>query len=110
MIHVSIRMQIPDPQRDEVLRILGTLSQQTRYKAGCVSSRVFRGGEEEDGILLDEVWDDDKFLEHHFRTANFNKVIQLTELSSAPPEFRFETVLHTAGMEAIAKARNISGG
>lgn len=109
MIHVSIRMQIPLQIRDEVLDILGILSRKTRDEPGCVSCRVFRGTIEDDGILLDEIWIDGQFLEHYLRSSNFNKVIQLSELSSAPPEFRFETILHLAGIEAIAKARNRSG-
>lgn len=106
MIHVSIRMQIPLQKRDEVLDILGNLSRKTRDEPGCVSCRVFRAAIEDDGILLDEIWIDDQFLEHHLRSATFTKVIQLSELSSEPPEFRFETIVHLAGIEAIAKARN----
>ena len=109
MIHASIRMQIPFQKRDEVLGILSNLSRKTRYEAGCVSCRVYRGAEEEDGLLMDEIWSDEHSLGHHFRSANFNKVIQLAELSSAPPEFRFDTILHSAGIEAIEKARNSSG-
>ena len=109
MIHASVRMQIPSQKSDEVLGILGNLSRKTRYEAGCVSCRVYRGSEEEDGILLDQIWSDEQCLAHHLRSANFNKVIQLSELSSAPPEFRFETVLHSSGIETIVKARNPSG-
>ena len=108
MIHASIRMQIPDPQKDDALRILGTVSRKTCFEAGCVSSQVYRGAEE-DGILLDELWRAEDHLEHHLRSANFNKVIQLAELSNSPPEFRFETVVRLAGIEAIAKAKNLSG-
>ena len=106
MVHASVRMQIPSQKRDEVLGILSNLSRKTRYEAGCVSCRVYLGAEEEDGILLDEIWSDEQLLDHHLRSANFNKVIQLVELSSAPPEFKFETVLHSSGIETIVKAKN----
>ena len=109
MIHASIRMQIPYPQRNEVLKVLGTVARKTLYEAGCTSCRVYCGAEEEDGILLDEIWSEELLLEHHFRSANFNKVIQLAELSSAPPEFRFDTVLQSSGIETIVKARTPHG-
>jgi quinol monooxygenase YgiN len=109
MVHASIRMQISFQKRDEVLSILRNLSRKTRYEAGCVSCRVYRGAEEEDGILLDQIWSDEQLLERHLRSANFNKVIQLAELSSAPPEFKFETILHSSGIETIVKARTPPG-
>ena len=109
VVHASVRMMIPSQKRDEVLGILGSLSRKTRYEAGCISCRVFRGAEEEDGILLEERWSDEEYLEHHLRSSEFYKELLVSELSSAPPEFRFETVLHSSGIETIVKARNPSG-
>ena len=109
MVHASVRMQIPSQKRDEVLGILGTLSRKTRYDPGCISCRVYRGEEEEDGILLEELWSDEEFLEHHLRSSEFYKVLLVSELSSAPPEFRFETILHSSGIETIVKARTPHG-
>lgn len=102
-------MLIPAQKRNEVLRFLDSLSRKTREDPGCVSCRAYIGAEEEDGILLEELWNDELFLERHLRSADFNKVIQISELSDVPPEFRFDTILHSAGIEAIAKARNSSG-
>jgi len=109
MIHASVRMQIPSQKRDEVLGILGTLSRKTRYDPGCISCRVYRGEEEEDGILLEELWSDKESLEHHLRSSEFYKVLLVSELSSSPPEFRFETVLRSTGIETIVKARTSPG-
>jgi quinol monooxygenase YgiN len=109
MIHASVRMLIPSHKQDEVVKILITLSRKTRDEPGCYSCRVYRGMDEESAILLDEIWSDEFLLDHHLRTANFNKVLQLSELSSAPPEFRFDTIMHSAGIETIVKARNSSG-
>ena len=109
MVHASVRMLIPPQKRDEVLGILGTLSRKTRYNPGCLSCRVYRGTEEEDWILLEELWSDEECLEHHLRSSEFYKVLLVSELSSVPPEFRFETVLHSSGIETIVKARTPPG-
>ena len=109
MIHASVRMLIPAPKRDEVLGLLCDLSRKARDQPGCVSCCVYRGIEEKDAILLDEVWNDEAYLEQHLRSADFQKVIVISELSSAPPEFKFETILHSSGIETIVKARNLSG-
>ena len=108
MVRASVRMLIPSQKRDEVLSILVSLSQKTRYEPGCINCRVFRG-EEEDGILLDELWSDEEHLEHHLRSTEFYKVLLVSELSSAPPEFRFDTIMHSSGIETIVKARTPSG-
>ena len=109
MVHARVRMQIPLKKQDEVLSILGSLSRKTRYDPGCISCRVYRGEEEEDGILLEEFWSDEEHLEDHLRSSEFYKVLLVSELSSVPPEFRFETILRSTGIETIVKARNPSG-
>jgi quinol monooxygenase YgiN len=109
VVHASVRMLIPSQKRDEVLGILGSLSRMTRYEPGCIRCRVYRGEEEEDGILLDELWSDEEQLERHLRSSEFYKVLLVSELSSAPPEFRFERVLHSSGIETIVKARSSAG-
>jgi quinol monooxygenase YgiN len=108
MIHASIRMIMPTQKHSEVLALLISFSQKTRDEPGCVSCLVYRGTEEEGGILLEEFWSDEAFLELHLRSAQFQKVLQLSELSNAPPEFRFDTILHSSGVETIVKARNQS--
>lgn len=109
MVHASVRMRIPSNKQDEVLSILGSLSRKTRYDPGCISCRVYCGQEEEDGILLEELWSDEEHLEHHLRSAEFYKVLLVSELSNAPPEFRFDTILHSSGIETIVKARTPPG-
>ena len=109
MIHASVLMFIPSQQHSEVLDLLISLSRKTRDEPGCVSCRVYRGAEEKGGILLEELWSDEAFLELHLRTTQFQKVLQISELSSAPPEFRFDTILRSSGVETIVNARGPTG-
>jgi quinol monooxygenase YgiN len=104
-IRVRVRMLIPPQKKGEVLSILMSLSQITRYDQGCVSCRVYRGVEVEDEILLEELWSDEKMLEHHLRSSDFHNVLLVSELSRTPPEFTFEKVLSLSGIETIVKAR-----
>ena len=109
MIHASIRMTMPSQKHSEVLDLLISFSQKTRDEPGCVSCLVYCGTGEEGGILLDEFWSDEAFLELHLRSSQFQKVLQISELSSAPPEFRFDTILRSSGVETIVKARGPTG-
>jgi quinol monooxygenase YgiN len=78
-VHASVRMLIPSQKQDEVLGILGSPSQKARYEEGCISCRVYRGEEEENGILLEELWSDEEFLKHHLRSSEFYKVLLVSE-------------------------------
>lgn len=109
MVHASIRMLIPSGKRHEVLGILCSFAQQTRFAQGCVMCRIYRDNEVAEGILLDEIWIDEESLYDHLRSPEFRNVLLVSELSNAPPEFRFETVLHSAGIETIEKARMAQG-
>ena len=105
MIHASVRMLIPSDKCDEVLRFLGSFVQQARYEPGCLRCHVYRDGEVTNGVLLDELWSDEESLINHLRTHAYHDVLVISELSSAPPEFRFEMILTQSGLELIEKAR-----
>ena len=107
MVHASVRLLIPPGTRDEVLGILSVLAQRTRFDRGCIRCHVYRDEEEEEGVLLDELWSDEESLNDHLRSSGFRNVLLVSELSTAPPEFRFETVLNQSGIETIENARSI---
>lgn len=107
MVHASVRMLIPPGRSDEVMRFLGSFVQQTRCEPGCVRCHVYRDDEEPDGVLLDEVWRDEESLIGHLRSHAYHDVLEISELSSAPPEFSFEMILTQSGMEMIEKARTL---
>lgn len=109
-IHATVRMLISPEKRDEVLGVLVAMSRTVRYEKGCISCRVFRGGDEDqDEILLDELWSDEQQMERHLRSSDFHKVLLLSELSRTPPEFRFEKVTSRSGIEVVEQARAARG-
>jgi quinol monooxygenase YgiN len=109
MFRTSIRMQVPVKKRNEVLAILGSFAQATRAEPGCVFCRVYQDVEEKDVFMLEELWSAEECLVRHLGPYEFNRVLLVAELSSTPPEIRFETVERTTGIETIEKARNLLG-
>ena len=104
MVHASVRLLIPSDKRDEVLGILSMLALQTKLDSGCIQCHVYRDEDCDAGILLDELWSDEESLKNHLRSSGFRNVLLVSELSTSPPEFRFETVLNQSGIETIEKA------
>jgi quinol monooxygenase YgiN len=104
MIHATIRIFIPSDKREEVVGLLISFARLTRYEPGCLRCNVYLDGEIAEGILLDELWNDKPSLEVHLRSVETRVVFEAVELSIAPPEFRFETIEHLSGLEAVELA------
>ncbi len=105
MIYVTARMTIPSKKMDEALEILGAIAQRTRFESGCVSCNVYRGVDSENEVMIEEIWNNEKDLARHLRSDEYQKVLFVAEMASAPPEIRFYTIQRTAGVETVEKAR-----
>lgn len=105
MIHAIARMTIPFKKLDEALEILSSIVQRTRFELGCVSCNVYRGVDSENEVMLEEMWKNEKDLARHLRSDEYQKILLVAEMASAPPEIRFYTIQCTAGVETVEKAR-----
>ena len=105
MVHVTIRMLIPLKRRGEVMEILSSLAERSRFEPGCIGSRVYQDVEVEPAILIEQLWESGEDLERHLRSEDFRKVLLVVEMSVEPPEVRFDTITNSAGFEIIEKAR-----
>ena len=106
MVHASIRMLIPPKRRGEVMEILSSLAERSRFEPGCIGSRVYQDVEVEPAILIEQLWESGEDLERHLRSEEFRKLLLVVEMSLEPPEIRFEEVSRSTGVETIEKARN----
>jgi quinol monooxygenase YgiN len=105
MIYAIARMTIPSGRLDEALAILNSVTQRSRFQHGCIRSGVYKDMEYENEIMLEQVWENEKDLEHHLRSDDYQKVLLVAEMALARPDIRFDTVVRTAGFEKIEKAR-----
>jgi len=110
MVHATFRMLIPPKRRGEVLDILSSVTERSRFEPGCISSRVYQGVEAEPVLMLDQLWESGEDLECHLRSEEFRKVLLMVEMSLEPPEIRFEEISRATGVETIEKARSSPGG
>jgi quinol monooxygenase YgiN len=110
MVHATIRMLIPPKRRGEVLDILSSLAERSRFEPGCISCRIYQDVEVEPVVMLDQLWMSEEDLERHMRSEDFRRVLLIVELSLEPPEIRFEEISRSRGVETIEKARNVPPG
>jgi quinol monooxygenase YgiN len=105
MIRSTIRMLIPLEKQSEALEILGSMTEQIQFEPGCISSRLYRGVEDERAIMLEELWMNEEDVQHHLRSDKYHKVLLVVEMAAEPPEIRFDNITHSGGVETIEKAR-----
>ena len=105
MVRSTIRMRIPLKKQSEALDILGPMTEQIQFESGCISSRLYRGVEDVRAILLEELWASDEDVKRHLRSDKYRKVLLVIEMAAEPPEIRFDTIIHSSGVETIEQAR-----
>lgn len=105
MITATLKIELPDHRRSEVLELLRSLRNPTRAEPGCVDCNVYQDMHNENVVVLEEVWESRMDLDRHIRSHRYRYVLALMEAASKPPEIRFQTISHTAGMEVVRAAR-----
>jgi len=106
MVRSTIRLLIPLKEQGEALEILGSITEQIQFEPGCISCRLYQGVDEENAIMIEELWVNDADLQRHLRSDKYRKVLLVVEMAAEPPEIRFDTISHSSGVETIEKARS----
>ena len=92
-------------ERGEVLEMVKALREPTRAEPGCVDCNVYQDLHDENLIVLEEVWESRADLDRHIRSHRYRHVLALMEMASTPPEIRFDTISHRAGIEVVRAVR-----
>ena len=106
MILSTVRMTMPPQKREEVLKILRSMSEQRRDDPGCLSCYIYGDLQEKNVFVLEEVWRAEEDLDLHLRSGEYLNLLLVLELAVKQPEIRFDTISSSMGIEAIEKARS----
>jgi quinol monooxygenase YgiN len=109
MVLATIRITTSAKKFGEALRILGSMAEQCRVQPGCLSCRVYRGGQEDNVLLFEQLWGNEADMERHLRSDEYRKVLMVLEMAIKRPEIRFDAISSSAGIETIEKARSSAG-
>jgi len=105
MIQSSIRMTMPSQKSGEVMKILRSVAELCRDDPGCLSCHIYEDVQEENVLMLEQVWRSEEDLTLHLRTNQYRNLIVVLELALKQPEIRFDTISSSTGIETIEKAR-----
>jgi quinol monooxygenase YgiN len=106
MILATIRMAIPSQKRGEALKILRSVTEQGSDHPGCLSTHIYEDLQEDNVLMLEEVWRAEEDLNFHIRSEEYRTLLLVLEMARKQPEIRFNTISDSKGMEIIEKARN----
>jgi quinol monooxygenase YgiN len=106
MIHSTIRMVIPGKKRGEALKILRSVAELSRVESGCLSSHIYGDLQENNVIMLEEVWRTEEDLKVHMRSDEYFNLLLVLEMALKQPDIRFNTISSSTGIETIEKARS----
>jgi quinol monooxygenase YgiN len=105
MVLSTVRMVIPPEKRPEAVQILNAMAERTRGQLGCLSCRIYHDEQVEAVFMVEELWMSQEDLDRHLRSDDYRHALFVTEMAVEPPEIKFQTVSHSAGIEVIEKAR-----
>jgi quinol monooxygenase YgiN len=108
MILATIRMIISPQKRGEALKILRSTAERNRILPGCLSCRIYEELEEDNVIMLEEMWRNQEELEQHLRSDEYRNVLLVVEMALREPEVRFITISSSSGIATIEKARTFT--
>jgi quinol monooxygenase YgiN len=101
MIIGTLRLLPPVEQRLQVLEVLQSVQGLVLAHPGCAGCSILEEQGPEQAIVLVERWENDAALTTHIRSEAYRRILGACELSGAPPEFRFDQVSATQGIERI---------
>ena len=105
MIVSNTKISIPPEKRRELLQTLHSLMNRIRHEKGCVSYNFYQDVENENVFIHNGEWETQADLEKHLRSDKFGVLLGALNVLSDMPEIRFNTLAHTAGIEALKKFR-----
>ena len=101
----TIKMAIPVKKHNEALKILRSITLQTRDHPGCLSCSIYRDLEENNILMLQEKWETEEHLALHVRSGEYRNLLLVMEMSVKEPEVRFDAISSSTGIETIEKIR-----
>jgi hypothetical protein len=108
MIIELVGISVSLAKKQELGKALVWLKGALHVQPGCLSCRVFQMGPAQDFAdfwHIEARWDGQRNLIRHLQSDTYKKLLQLMELSAAPPVLEFLTVVELRGLDLVEAAR-----
>ena len=103
---VTLRIKVPQDQRNRFLDAARRVVGPTEVQPGCISCRFYQDVNDPDAVFLVEEWQTRQELDQHLTSQEYRIVLSLVDMSEKPPEFKISTISKTEGLEALEAMRS----
>jgi len=105
----TLRLLPSKRHRGEVLEILRSVQGPVLATPGCRGFQVLEENGPDGAIVVLERWDSDASLTRHLRSGAYRRILAACELSGATPEFRFDQIAGSEGIERVERSLKPEG-
>ena len=77
------------------------MTSSTSAQLECVNCELFSSTQNDDQLLLMQIWESSEALTQHLQSDEFRKVMAAMDSASEPPELLFYEVNKPMGMELV---------
>jgi quinol monooxygenase YgiN len=105
MIMSILKIEIPPEKQLMVLETLRYVSGSIRVKPGFINWRILKDLGNSDSLTIVEEWDSIEDLHRHVRSEDYRATLALIDMSSKPPDLRFNSVLQFGDMDSVFEIR-----
>jgi quinol monooxygenase YgiN len=104
MVIGTVRFQPSETQRPRILEILRSVQGPVLAEPGCRGFEILEEQAPGAAIVLVERWDSPAALQAHLRSDHYRRILGACELSTGPPQIRFDHVSATEGIELVERS------
>lgn len=105
MVLATLRI-VPRPREEEhTLAAVRTVADSTRALPGCVHGEIYREVDPPWALVYAEAWADERHLEEHLLSPDYDLVLDLMESSAEPPSLEFRLVAETRDLAWVERLR-----
>ena len=105
LIRSSIRLKVPLAKQNEVIDILHSISEQIKSEPDCIYAYLYRGVNDAEMIMFEELWKNQKALNSHIRSRLYQRILVAIEMSKKEPDIRFDKIIESRGFETLIHIR-----
>lgn len=105
MIVATLAIRVMPEKREQATRVIFSMLGPMRAERGCISCDLYRSASDTASLTLIERWESYEDLTRHIGSDHYRNILAWLEMSTEPPEIRFETVSDSQGLDMIEKVR-----
>ena len=100
-----LKVEISPEEQHKVLETQRYVNGPIRVKPGFINFRILKDLENTNSLTIVEEWESREDLYRHIRSEDYRATLALMDMSSKPPELRFNLVLQFGGLDSVHEIR-----